>query len=285
LPSLNLSEDRGLSETGPEILELPAEWREGWLKEQPFERIFALEGELFRHKDGRRTLRFVRDGKSYFAKLHHGLGWARFLKSLARGKWPVTGAENEWRAIMKLTELKIPTTPLVAWGRRGRLPMTRRSFIITRDLADTVSLEDLCRDWPENPPAPAFKRALIQRVAEITRTLHRLGLFHCDLYICHFLLDPESNRPDAATPQLHLIDLHRVRGGGLRPRRWQVKDLAALYFSSSAIGLTRRDRLRFIAAYSGRPWRESLAREESLWRQVEKRGAAFIAEFARRGPR
>ena len=269
-----------------EILHLPEEWRQGWLKERPFTRIFALTGELYRHKDGRRTLRFVRDGKGYFAKLHHGLGWRRFLKSLLKGRWPVTGADNEWRAIQKLEAAGIATTPLVAWGRAGRNPATRRSFIITRELCDTISLEDLCRDWPQNPPPPAEKRALIEKVATITATLHRLGLFHCDLYICHFLLARTSAEERTTTePLLHLIDLHRVRGGSLRPERWRVKDLAALYFSSSAIGLTQRDRLRFIRHYTGRPWRESLTRKAALWRRVEKRGRAFIAEFARRGPR
>ncbi len=269
-----------------EYLELPEEWRRGWLRENPFERIFALKGETYRHKDGRRTLRFVHDGKGYFAKLHSGIGWRRFLKSLLRGRWPVTGADNEWQAIQELAAAGIATTPLVAWGQRGRLPATRQSFIITRELADTVSLEEHCRDWPNHPPPPAHKRALIDEVAAITATLHRLGLYHLDLYICHFLLERrEADRPAAGRPRLHLIDLHRVRAGGRRPRRWQIKDLAALYFSSAAIGLTRRDRLRFIAAYSGRPWRRSLREEAGLWRQVEKRGRAFIAEFARRGPR
>jgi len=273
-----------------EFLQLPDDWRRGWLKHKPFERIFALEGEIFRDKDGRRTLRFERDGKSYFAKLHRGLGTRRFCKSLLRGKWPITGADNEWQAILKLEQLGIPTTPLVAWGRRGRLPASRQSFIITHDLSATVSLEDYCRNWPENPPPVGLKRALIKRVAEITATLHRLNLYHCDLYICHFLLDLSSGRvPDPEKLRLHLIDLHRVRGGGLRPRRWQVKDLAALYFSSSEIGLTSRDRLRFIttysATYSGRPGRRSLAADQRLWRRVEKRGRAFMAEFKRRGPR
>ncbi|NPA25358.1 MAG: lipopolysaccharide core heptose(I) kinase RfaP [Deltaproteobacteria bacterium] len=269
-----------------EILNLPPAWRTGWLKESAFEKIFALEGEVFRHKDGRRTLRFEHDGRSYFAKLHHGLGWRRFCKSLLRGKWPVCGADNEWRAIQILTGKGIATTPLVAWGRRGHLPATRQSFIITEDLSDTVSLEDFCRNWPENPPPPRLKRALIHEVAQITATLHRLGLYHCDLYICHFLLDrQETTNPDPRGLKLHLIDLHRVRHGGLRPRRWQIKDLAALHFSSFEIGLTRRDRLRFISAYSGRPWRESLQEDANLWNRVEKRGQAFYREFKRRGPR
>jgi len=265
------------------ILNLPPAWRDGWLKKRAFEKIFALEGETFRHKDGRRTLRFEHGGRSYFAKLHHGLGWRRFGKSLLRGRWPVCGADNEWRAIRTLTEKGIATTPLVAWGRRGHLPATRQSFIITEDLSGTVSLEDFCRDWPRNPPSPALKRALIREVAKITATLHRLGLYHCDLYICHFLLDRQN--PDPLRPKLHLIDLHRVRHGGLRPRRWQVKDLAALHFSSFEIGLTLRDRLRFITVYSGRPWRESLREEAGLWRRVGKRGQAFYREFKRRGPR
>ena len=268
------------------ILELPDEWRQGWLKNEPFEKIFALDGTIYRHKDGRRTLQFTIDGQSYFAKLHHGLGWRRFIKSLLRFKWPISGAENEWQAIKLLEKLKIPTTPLVAYGRRGKNPVNKQSFIITRDLKNTVSLEDYCRNWITEPPSPTLKRALIQRVAEMTRTLHRLGLNHCDLYICHFLLGLKDNEtPDPKNLILHLIDLHRVRQRKKLPRRWQVKDLAALHFSSFEIGLTLRDRLRFISTYTQRPWRETLKQETKLWHQVERRAQAFYREFKRRGPR
>jgi len=144
-----------------DILKIPDSWRQGWLKEKPFMKIFALEGKLYRHKDGRRTLQFKHDGKSYFAKLHHGLGWRRFLKSLFRLKWPISGAENEWQAIKLLEALDIPTTPLVAYGRRGTNPVNKQSFIITEDLDNCTSLEDFCREWPVKPPSPELKRALI----------------------------------------------------------------------------------------------------------------------------
>jgi heptose I phosphotransferase len=113
-----------------------------------------------------------------------------------------------------------------------------------------------------------------------------LGLNHCDLYICHFLLDVAKNKtPDPQNLTLHLIDLHRVRQREKLPRRWQVKDLAALHFSSFEIGLTARDHLRFISTYSQQPWRQALKQQAGLWRQVEKRAQAFYREFKRRGPR
>lgn len=274
------------TQTPSEILEIPDRWRQGWLKNKPFAKLFALDGTIYRHKDGRRTLQFTIDGQSYFAKLHHGLGWRRFLKSLFRFKWPISGAENEWQAIKILEKLKIPTTPLVAYGRRGNNPVNKQSFIITKDLKNTESLEDYCSNWVAEPPSPALKRALIRRVAEITGSLHRSGLNHCDLYICHFLLDLKDGRvPDPKNLILHLIDLHRVRQRKTLPRRWQVKDLAALHFSSFEIGLTLRDHLRFISAYTRRPWRETLEQEAELWSLVEKRAQAFYREFKRRGPR
>ena len=269
-----------------DILEIPDSWRQGWLKDDPLSKIFALDGKIYRHKDGRRTLQFNQDGESYFAKLHHGLGWRRFLKSLFRFKWPVSGAENEWQAIKLLEELKVPTTPLIAYGRRGTNPVSKQSFIITEDLINCVSLEDFCLNWPENPPAPALKRALINEIARITGALHRAGLNHCDLYICHFLLQLQDGIvPDPCNPILHLIDLHRVRQRLKLPRRWQIKDLAALHFSSFEIGLTFRDRLRFIRAYSQRPLKTSWSRQKPLWQAVEKRGQALYREFQRRGPR
>jgi heptose I phosphotransferase len=234
--------------------------------------VFAIRGEVFREPPGtgRRTLRFELDGVGYFLKLHWGVGWREILKNLLSLRLPVLGARNEWLAIKRLQELGVETMQLAGFGEEGLNPARRRSFVITRELEDTVSLEDYCLDWGVSPPDPVLKWTLIRRVAEMTARLHAHGINHRDLYICHFLLQrPWSGRPQAL--HLHLIDLHRVQIRAEIPRRWRVKDLAALYFSALHIGLSRRDLYRFIRCYTGTALAAALGDDESLWRDVEKR--------------
>ena len=247
----------------PELAGLLGEGRQAW------QRVFSLEGEVYRAPpgSGRRTLRFEHAGRGYFLKLHWGVGWGEILKNLITLKRPVLGARNEWRAIQRLDELGVETMDLVAYGEQGANPATRRSFVITRELTDSISLEDYCRDWVRQPPPVAAKHAILQRVAQMTAALHEHGVNHRDLYICHFLL----RQPwDGSAQALHLflIDLHRVQIRAATPLRWQVKDLAALHYSSLRIGLTKRDLLRFVKVYCGRPLRESLRQDQALWQAV-----------------
>ena len=236
-------------------------------------RVFDTRGEIFREPPGagRRTLRFEQDGRGYFLKLHWGVGWREIFKNLFSLRLPVLGAGNEWRALQRLDALGIETMHLAAYGEAGWNPARRRSFVITRELQNTISLEDYCLDWEKAPPRPAIKWALIRRVAEMTARMHAHGMNHRDLYICHFLLQqPWDGRPEGL--HLYLIDLHRVQIRSAVPRRWLVKDLAALYFSALHIGLTRRDLLRFMRWYNGQRASESLrGGSERLWREAEQR--------------
>lgn len=236
---------------------------------QAWQRVFDIEGEVFREPpgSGRRTLRFEHAGKGYFLKLHWGVGWAEILKNWVTLKHPVLGARNEWRAVQRLQELGVETMDLVAYGEQRGNPARRRSFVITRELRDTISLEDYCRDWAEQKPPLALKRALLQRVAEMTATLHGHGVNHRDLYICHFLLQQPWAGPHEPL-HLFLIDLHRVQIRAETPLRWRIKDLAALHYSALAIGLSGRDLLRFVRAYRGCPAAESLRRDKALWQAV-----------------
>lgn len=238
-----------------------------------FDRIMALEGDVFRSIAGRRTLRFTLDGRGFFIKIHNGVGWREIFKNLLQFRLPVTGARNEWRAIKRLEELNIATMKIAGFGERGVAPARLQSFLITDELINTISLEDYCRNWPANPPRPALKRALIEKVANISRQLHNNGVNHRDYYICHFLLDLDSVALPAVaeTPVVSLIDLHRVQMRSRTPRRWVLKDLAGIHFSSMDIGLTRRDHLRFVRAYRGRPLRQILGRERCFWEEVERK--------------
>lgn len=254
-----------------------------WSGRDPFLAVETLKGEVFRELEARRTLRSEVGARGYFVKIHRGVGWAEILKNLLSLRLPVLGAHNEWLALQRLTGLGVDTMRSVAFGQRGSNPAARHSFIITEELAPTVSLEDFCRDWPDQAPPPAFKRALIARVAAMAGRMHRGGVNHRDFYICHFLLhlDPA---PTAEHLKLSIIDLHRAQVRDRLPRRWRDKDLASLYFSALNIGLTRRDVLRFLRGYFGRPLRDILNQEAELLgylqREAERLQAKFLRKYA-----
>jgi heptose I phosphotransferase len=93
----------------------------------------------------------------------------------------------------------------------------------------------------------ALKRELVAEMAAIAATLHRGGVFHQDLYLCHFYL--ELGR-EAKAGRLTLIDLHRLSEHRWWPVRWRCKDLGQLLFSTYGVaGIEDRDRLRFWKHY------------------------------------
>ena len=258
-----------------------------WSGHDPFVAVEALEGEVFRELEARRTLRTEVAGRRYFVKIHRGVGWTEILKNLLYLRLPVLGAHNEWQAIKALGELGVETMHVVVFAQRGGNPATRQSFIVTEELAPTISLEDFCGDWPAEPPSLALKRALIRRVAEMVGRMHRGGVNHRDLYICHFLLhlDPA---PTVGNLKLSMIDLHRAQVRQEIPRRWRDKDLSSLYFSALNIGLTRRDHLRFLCGYFNKTPREILKDEAELLsylaREAERLQARFVRKYAKGDP-
>ncbi len=251
-----------------------------WADKPVFDLLAAMDGEVFRDKEGRRTLRFELNGHSYFLKYHQGVGWLEIFKNLLQFRWPIISARNEWRAIQFLEKHAIDTMTLAGYGEKGKNPARLHSFVITDDLVNTMSLEYVGEQWQQQPPTFASKHALIRKLAMIAGVMHKNGMNHRDFYLCHFLLDEgfaEHNTFDDSTP-LYLIDLHRATIRRQTPRRWQVKDLGSLYFSAARVPLTRRDKYRFMQIYSGLPLREVLSRQADLWREVEARAKKLLAE-------
>jgi heptose I phosphotransferase len=252
-----------------------------WAGQDPFAQVEQLQGEVFRELEARRTLRAEVEGQGYFVKIHRGVGWAEILKNWTTLKRPVLGAEQEWRAVHALTAAGVPTMTAVAFGERGANPANRHSFIITEELAPTISLEDFSMDWRAVSPVPTLKWALIAEVARMTRRMHQAGVNHRDCYICHFLLHTDQ-LPTADNFRLSLIDLHRAQIRPSVPRRWRDKDLAGLYFSALNIGLTTRDKLRFLQTYFNRPLRQVLGEEAVLLTMLEKKVEQLQIRFERK---
>ena len=254
-------------------LELRDDIARAWHGQDAFTAARRQQGQVFRDKEGRRTLRFELGGRGYFLKLHQGVGWGEIFKNLLQLRLPVIGASNEYLAIRALEKISIDTLSVAAYGQRGANPATQLSFLVTDELTGIESLEDFCRRWPRQPPPFALKKALILRLADISRRLHGAGINHRDYYLCHFLLDvaTPATAGDIAQRPLYLMDLHRAQIRRRVPRRWLVKDIGGLYYSALDIGLTRRDVLRFMRAYGGRPLRELLAADRPFWRAVVRR--------------
>ena len=261
-----------------ESLYIVNELRQSLQGEDSFYQMMNIDGKVYREALGRRTLRFTRGNKDYFLKMHTGVGWGEIVKNLTYLRAPVVGALNEWHGVHRLKDLEIDTMTVAAYGIRGRNPATKHSFIVTEALPTDTSLEDFCATWKSKPPATLkevrLKRWIMNKVVETARVIHENGANHRDFYLCHFLLDAHFDQQQQVTAEskLFLIDLHRLQMRRKTPERWAVKDIAGLYYSSKDIGLSKRDLLRFIKLYRGKPIREILETERSFWHKVESRG-------------
>ncbi len=234
-----------------------------------FDAMMNLTGKAFRDVPGRKTLQLKLGEKSYFIKQHFGVGWREIFKNLLSFKKPILSAMTEVAAIQKLDALSILTTPLVAYGQYGMNPATTQSFVITEDLGEICSLEDLCVDWKQSKPEDVFKHSLIKSMAELSAKFHGAGLCHRDFYLCHFVL--KKSQLTQGEVALHLIDLHRVLQCQPLNGKTVMKDMAALYFSAMDCGLEDDDFNLFKQYYLSQP--------DSFWDNVQARANKLYKKF------
>ena len=283
-------------------------------------------------EEGRRTVSFSHNGERYYLKIHDGVGWKEIGKNLTSLRLPVLGAENEWKGVHHLRRqtllqnLGLNTLNIAGYGTRERRfwkilnnPAKRQSLIVTDEIPEAISLEDLFKDklfWGRNankiPIKICFKRWLIEQLAQTARVLHNSGANHRDFYLSHFLLQrtKESHEPTPDNSSLFLIDLHRMQihkprwtawikailQGALKlqrphppesvtPRRWKMRDVSGLHYSSMDLGLTKRDLIRFISTYeniSNRQVLETLQANDGFWRDVRSRAQNLYRSEKRR---
>jgi heptose I phosphotransferase len=235
-----------------------------WQGKEPFSAARAISGTTFRKLEQRQTLAFSNANSCYFIKRHRGVTWKEIFKNLLQLRLPVVSARNEFNAIRRLQELGIKVPSVAAYGRRGFLPASIESFLVTDDVGEHVSLEDHCRHWRHHKPDFRHKLQLLMEVASIARKMHGAGICHRDFYLCHFLLTGNGS-------SLTVIDLHRALIKQSLAPRWIVKDIGGLYFSAMDCGLTKRDLLRFLRQYRQLPLRQILRDENEFWQAVTRR--------------
>ena len=248
-----------------------------------FEAVINLQGKAFRDVLGRKTMRVQINNKNYFIKQHFGVGWREIFKNLISFKMPILGAMTEVNAIKKLDKIGIATTPLVAYGQRGYNPATMQSFLITEDLGDIVSLEEMLQDSKTYPMTDESKRLMLIAVAKIAAKLHGAGqskaLAHRDFYLCHFVLSRQN--AVAHHYNLNLIDLHRMLQNQSPNGNAVMKDIAGLYFSMLQNGLGAQDLgARDLDAQDLSLFKQHyLPQTAVFWAKVDKRANKLFSKF------
>lgn len=184
----------------------------------------------------------------FFLKRHRGFEVKEVLKLLMTRSPFVTAGRREWDNILTLDALGIPVPTPVAWGGKRFCFFEIKSFVITARIPGGVPLDDYLTEQYSGPlgaEALRQKRALLWEVGALFRTLHQAGLTHMDLYLNHLFVSVT----DRGEEKLHLIDLQRVARRWLFKRRWVVKDLAAFFYSTRNLPLSRTDIARVLASY------------------------------------
>lgn len=269
------------------IIELSEELQNKFHGSDSFDQVMALQGEVYRAKEGRRTIMFEHQGREYFAKIHHGIGWGEIWKNLTSIRLPVTNASNEWKAVDLLEKSVVATVKIVGKGMRGSNPAKCESFVIMEALDEQVEVEDFLKEMGglDGRRRVELKRAIVRQVADAARRMHGAGMNHRDFYLCHFhILERDwSEWSPEEELRLPLIDLHRAQIRNSVPRRWLIKDLGALLFSAVDCQISDRDLVTFLKVYIGPNWRMRLREDAGLWLSVVRRAAKFY-QLHRRKP-
>ena len=242
----------------------------------PFAALEGMSKATVRLAGNRHTFRVESGGSAYFAKMHEGVGWRQIVEDLLTLKRPVVDAGNECAACRRLAQVGIRAPRVAAFGTRGANPATRRSFVVCDALEGFVSLNEVAGRWRGAPPAPSLRWQLTRELARLVRALHDAGINHRDLYFDHVLAN--ATALDDGRVELALIDLHRA---GLRrrvPRRWLLRDLAALSFSAAYEGATKTDQFRFLRHYAGGSPAEALRSRALFWGSVRRRAVRLASK-------
>ncbi len=213
--------------------------------------------DRFHSKQGRSTARVVLHEAErplpVYLKRHYRLPWPARLAALLHPAGRHSPAAAEWQHLERVRKLGINVPDVVATGERIGPGAGLQSFLMLAELTGSTALNELLPQLAarlDRSSFAALKRRVVNDMATITATLHRARVFHKDLYLCHFFLDPGRDDPGSLAPKLTLIDLHRLKQHRLFALWWRSKDLAQLLYSTDGVsGITARDRARFWKCY------------------------------------
>ena len=225
--------------------------------------MFASRENSFRDVPGRLTvgldLKTQDKTQRVYLKRHWNL-------SQKKSPSPYKEAYSEWSNLTLLAESGIKVPQALAYGH-GLINGRSVAFIMMKEVpgmqADHFIERKLNKEYNRES-----RVKLTLSLAELAKKFHGMGYNHRDFYLCHTFVNPN---PDGF--ELNLIDLQRVQHRKSFRRRWIVKDLAQMAYSSLSL-CSKTDRLRFYLKYSGS---ESLsAADKKFIASIDKKVAKMV---------
>jgi tRNA A-37 threonylcarbamoyl transferase component Bud32 len=232
------------------------------------EAVKTCQGILVKNHKGRRDIqRFeYSTGTDETVGLYLKRIWQQDKKDglwslLRHGKsWSV--CRREWENSRILKTAGFQTADLVAFGEECGYLWEHFSFLLTRAVPVTQTVEDFIRDSHDR----ARRREVIQALAIEVRRLHAAGLAAPDLYCRHLFVELASQGP-----RFHWIDVSRLDRCRRVSLRRRARDLAALNITAPLRFASARERLLFLRTYAGRIDRRLFRKIESRMRHLLKR--------------
>jgi len=200
------------------------------------------QGSVLRATRGRRTSAVEVDGVRLVLKLFTGDEPRDWWRERWQGR-PRSPARREAQALAEALAAGLPVPrPLLVFDRASPSPWPPRPGRGASSLLVLAWVDHAQHAAQALAGATAGgRRRIADEALAIVARLHRAGRVHRDLYVPHFVVERGSER-------LVLLDFGRVRPAGVRPRRWFVKDLAALHATAPRV-VGERERLRFLVRW------------------------------------
>lgn len=177
-------------------------------------------------------------GTTVYLKKYTDTPYIKQLKNWIEHKAVKTTAEFDIRWCKTLSNAGINTADIIAWGYEKNFLFDKMSFSIVKEIENADSLEK------KLPYFRSFKhkKDFISKLADFAGKFHDTGLRHRDFYLCHIFYSE-------STGTFTLIDLQRIFKPVIFSKRFQIKDIAQLYYSAPKEHFSKTDRLRFYMRY------------------------------------
>ncbi|MDA7980432.1 MAG: hypothetical protein MPJ50_16865 [Pirellulales bacterium] len=225
--------------------------------------LHAGEGRIVKDGSHRTVYRFDTPHAALYVKHYRCRGLLRRLRHFFRA----SSARREWTKSLRLISLDIPTAAPVALGEVSSHGLVGDSFLVTRAIEPSLTLDEAMADGflaSGNPAAARLQQQTTRHLARLTAALHQAGVAPDDFHGGNVLVQLEGSEWDCGQAQqaapdlrLHLIDVPGIHIGS-GPLSWHKARANLVMLTSGFMNRTT-------SAQRWRFWREYLRCRGAAW--------------------